>query len=87
MPRIAGLTRKQSESLLDLIARRVPLGAVAGSPGLDLGDEPFTEVDIRRGEDLFTGVERLANGGSAVPFLPHDRRSRRVERRTPRDPT
>ncbi len=62
MPRIAGLTRKQAEALLDLIAAESLLEE-SQFAGLDLGDEPFTEFDIRRGERLFSGDERLANGG------------------------
>ena len=62
MPRIAGLTAKQAEGLLDLIAAESLLEE-SQFAGLDLGDEPFSDHDIQRGEDVFAGTERLSNGG------------------------
>lgn len=62
MPRIAGLTAKQAEGLLDLIAAESLLEE-SQFAGLDLGDEPFSDYDIRRGEDLFAGTERLSKAG------------------------
>jgi mono/diheme cytochrome c family protein len=62
MPRIAGLTRKQAESLMDLVAAESLLEQ-SQFAGLTLGDEPFTAFDIQRGGEYFSGQRRLANGG------------------------
>ncbi len=62
MPRSAGLTRKQAEALLDLIAAE-SLQDESQFAGLDIGDEPFTRADIERGMALFSGEARLTNGG------------------------
>ena len=64
MPGVPGMTRKQAEALLDLIAAESVLEA-SQFAGLDLGDEPFTELDIRRGEEIFLGHRALANGAPA----------------------
>ena len=62
MPRVSGLTRKQTEALFDLIAAESALEQ-SQFAGLDIGDEPFTAADVDRGQALFTGMRRLANGG------------------------
>ncbi len=62
MPRIAGLTRKQAESLLDLVMAESLLEQ-SQFAGLGLGDEPFTALDIAWGEVYFSGTRRLLNGG------------------------
>jgi cytochrome c2 len=62
MPKIAGLTRKQAEGLLDLVAAESLLDQ-SQFAGLSLGDEPFSAFDIQRGEEYFAGTRPLLNGG------------------------
>jgi len=64
MPAVPGMSRKQADALLDLIAAESLLEA-SQFAGLDLGDEPFSALDIQRGEEIFVGHRRLANGGPA----------------------
>lgn len=64
MPTIMGMTRDQAERLLELIAAESQLEQSAFA-GLSIGDEPFTQADIDRGERLFLGVQHLSNGGPA----------------------
>ena len=62
MPAVMGMTRDQAERLLDLIVAESQLEQSAFA-GLSIGDEPFTQADIDRGERLFMGVQHLSNGG------------------------
>ncbi len=64
MPPVPGMTSKRAEALLDLIAAESAL-ETSQFAGLDLGDEPFTALDIRRGEEIFVGYRKLVNGGPA----------------------
>ncbi len=64
MTTIPGMSRSQAEALLDLIAAESLL-ETSEFAGLDLGDEPFTALDIERGEEIFMGRRKLANGGPA----------------------
>jgi len=64
MPVVVGMTRERAEAILDLIVAESGLEE-SQFAGLDIGDEPFTEVDIDRGRRIFRGDMRLANGGPA----------------------
>jgi mono/diheme cytochrome c family protein len=60
MPPTEGLTHEMAEALLDYIAAQSG-GPPVSAPQAD--ERPFTAADVARGRDLFTGRERLANGG------------------------
>jgi mono/diheme cytochrome c family protein len=62
MPPIAGMTRARAATLLDLITAESALPE-SEFAGLDIGDEPFSALDIERGRQLFEGRTGLANGG------------------------
>jgi mono/diheme cytochrome c family protein len=62
MPNIAGMTAERVESLLNLIEAESKLEK-SQFVGLKISDRPFTAADIERGRRLFTGVDRLKNGG------------------------
>lgn len=64
MPPVPGMTLQRAEAILDLIVAESAL-EVSQFAGLDLGDEPFSALDIQRGEEIFMGQRRLANGGPA----------------------
>ncbi len=64
MPNIAGMSRDQAERLMDLIDAESLLEESAFA-GLSIGDEPFTQAHIDRGERLFLGTQALENGGPA----------------------
>ncbi|MCH9651671.1 MAG: c-type cytochrome [Deltaproteobacteria bacterium] len=64
MTAVPGMSHTQAEALLDLIAAESLLEA-SQFAGLDLGDEPFTALDIERGEEIFMGHRKLVNGGPA----------------------
>lgn len=62
MPKPPGITRKRAEKLLDLIAEESQLER-SRYAGVSLSDRPFVPEDLQRGRALFTGRERLTNGG------------------------
>lgn len=62
MPNIAGMTRAKAEALLSLIDSESALEE-SEFAGLDIGDEPFTAMDIERGRQLFLGISPFANAG------------------------
>jgi mono/diheme cytochrome c family protein len=62
MPTISGMDRARSESLLGLIEAESKLEK-SQFVGLQISDRPFTSEEIDRGRRLFTGVDRLGNGG------------------------
>ncbi len=62
MPPVAGMTRQRAEALLDLILAESALPE-SEFAGLDIGDEPFSTVDIEQGRRIFLGARHLSNGG------------------------
>ena len=64
MPTVVGLTPERAAAILDLIAAESQLEA-SQFAGLDIGDEPFAEIDIELGRQMFRGRLRLVNGGPA----------------------
>jgi mono/diheme cytochrome c family protein len=63
MPQIAGITPEKAAALVDLIETESAL-EVSQFVGLSIGDQPFTEDDIRRGFEMFAGTRPLANGAA-----------------------
>ncbi|MFP3940621.1 MAG: cytochrome c [Thermoanaerobaculia bacterium] len=57
-----GMTREMAGRLLDLIEAESAL-ETSQFAGLSVADEPLGPEDVERGRALFTGLERLANGG------------------------
>jgi mono/diheme cytochrome c family protein len=64
MPNFPTMTRKRAAQLLDLIAAESKLEK-SQFVGVQVSNRPFTSADIRRGERLFLGTERLENEGAA----------------------
>lgn len=64
MPTVVGLTPEQADYLLDLIDAESALEE-SQFKGLQISNEPFTQVDVDRGFALFTGRVKLTNGGPA----------------------
>jgi len=64
MPVAPGITSERAGALLDLIAAESKLEK-SRFAGLDIGNQPFTDADIRRGRALFRGDARLKNAGAA----------------------
>jgi mono/diheme cytochrome c family protein len=64
MPTVVGLTPERAAAMLDLIAAESQLEA-SQFAGLDIGDEPFAEIDIELGRQMFRGRLRLVNSGPA----------------------
>jgi cytochrome c2 len=64
MPNIAGIDETKSSALLDMIQAesKLPKSQFAG---LNIGDQPFTPLDIANGRRIILGEKRLANGGPA----------------------
>lgn len=62
MPVIAGVTRDRASALLDLIAAESALEK-SHFEGIKFSDRPFTVHDVETGKLLFTGLEKLKNGG------------------------
>jgi len=63
MPRPEGLTRDNIASILDYIDRRS--SEVPREPAPPLPEPVFTPDDVARGQALYAGRARLANGGPA----------------------
>jgi len=64
MPSIPGMTAEKADFLLDLVEAESALPE-SQFKGLQISNEPFTPEDIQRGIALFTGQQRLKNGGPA----------------------
>ncbi|KXK31705.1 MAG: Cytochrome c [Candidatus Hinthialibacteria bacterium OLB16] len=64
MPSIPGMTAEKADFLLDLVEAESALPE-SQFKGLQISNEPFTPEDIQRGIALFTGHQRLKNGGPA----------------------
>lgn len=64
MPTIPGLNKNVAETLLDLIDAESAL-EVSQFVGLQISDEPFTQLQIENGRKLFVGTSQLQNGGPA----------------------
>lgn len=64
MPAIPGMTAEKAGFLLDLIEAESALPE-SQFKGLQISNEPFTPADVEHGFRLFTGVERLKNGGTS----------------------
>lgn len=64
MPTIAALTPERVDYLLELIEAESALEE-SQFKGLQLSNEPFTQVDVERGFAIFTGRRNLKNGGPA----------------------
>ena len=64
MPPVAGMTQQRAAALIDLIEAESALPE-SEFAGLDIGDEPFSSLDIERGRQLFGGLAPLTNGGPA----------------------
>lgn len=62
MPPAPGLTPALAEALLDLIEAESKLDG-SRFAGVELSDRSFTDVDVRRGRELFTGEALLEAGG------------------------
>lgn len=62
MPIIAGLTRDRAGVILDMIATESALEK-SQFEGIKFSDRPFTVQDVENGKLLFTGVQKLKNGG------------------------
>ena len=64
MPNISGIDETKASSLLDMIEResKLPKSQFAG---LNIGDQPFTALDIANGRRIILGEKKLANGGPA----------------------
>jgi mono/diheme cytochrome c family protein len=62
MPTIPGLTAEKADFLLDLIEVESALPE-SQFKGLQISNEPFTPADVQHGLALFTGGQRLKNGG------------------------
>jgi len=62
MPQVAGLTRDRANQLLDMIEAESALEK-SQFEGVKFSDRPFTAVDVELGRRLFTGTQRLKNGG------------------------
>lgn len=63
MPPIAGMTPEKASALVELIEAESALEA-SQFAGLTIGDQPFTDEDVRRGYEIFSGIRPLANGGA-----------------------
>lgn len=64
MPPVGGLTRERANLLLDLIEAESALEK-SQFEGVKFSDRPFTAADVELGKRLFTGKQRLKNGGPA----------------------
>ncbi|MEO2047394.1 MAG: c-type cytochrome [Pirellulales bacterium] len=64
MPNLPGMTRERAEKLLNLIEDESKLEK-SKFKGTPISNKPFTDVDRSQGRDLFLGVKRLQQGGSA----------------------
>jgi mono/diheme cytochrome c family protein len=64
MPTVAGMTKERCEKLLDLIEEESKLEK-SQFFGLQISNAPFTKDDRELGRDLFLGIARLENGGTA----------------------
>ena len=64
MPTVAGMNRQRAESLLKLIEAESKLERSAFA-GVQVPSKPFTPEEISQGHEIFTGRERLADGGPA----------------------
>lgn len=64
MPAVVGMTLEQADYLLDLIEAESALEE-SQFKGLQISSEPFTQADIDRGFAIFTGRQKLTNGGPA----------------------
>jgi mono/diheme cytochrome c family protein len=64
MPKVAGLDRARAEALLDLIKIESDKPD-SRFKGVQVSDRPFTAEDIAQGRAIFSGVQRLTNGGPA----------------------
>lgn len=64
MPVLPGMTRDRCENLLQLIEAESKLEE-SQFKGLQISDEPFTEVDRVQGRGIFLGKRRLEKGGAA----------------------
>jgi mono/diheme cytochrome c family protein len=64
MPNISGIDETKTSALLDMIEQesKLPKSQFAG---LNIGDQPFTSVDIANGRKIILGEKHLANGGPA----------------------
>lgn len=59
MPAVPGVDRALASALLDFIDAESKSGKAAAAPA---NDRPFSDADVRRGEQLFRGEARLASG-------------------------
>lgn len=64
MPNLPGMTRERVDKLLDLIEAESKLEK-SKFKGTPISNKPFTEVDRVQGRELFLGIKRLQQGGSA----------------------
>ena len=64
MPRVRGLTPEMADALIDYIEAQTRSTPTAPVP-LTITSRPFTQEDVRRGHDLFTGATRFDAGGPA----------------------
>jgi len=63
MTAAVGMTKEKAEALLDLIEAESKLER-SEFAGVQVSSAPFTEKDVRNGEDYFTGMTRFENGGA-----------------------
>jgi mono/diheme cytochrome c family protein len=64
MPTTFGITRDRAEALLNLIEEESKKERSVFA-GVQLPEGPFTAGDVREGEEIFLGYQRLKNGGPA----------------------
>ena len=64
MPNVAGMSKARAERLMDLIIAESKLEK-SQFKGVQIPTRPFTAADVESGRDIFTGRQRLENGGAA----------------------
>lgn len=64
MPIAPGMTRYRAEQILKLIAAESKLEK-SQFQGIQISNKPFTQQDRLAGHEIFIGVRRLKNGGTA----------------------
>lgn len=64
MPLAPGMSKQRAEDLIQLIEAESKLEK-SQFEGVKFSVRPFTELDRLTGQDYFTGVEKLKNGGTA----------------------
>jgi mono/diheme cytochrome c family protein len=64
MPTLPGMSPKLAGDLVDLIEAESALEK-SRFIGLQISDRPLTEADVKRGEELFHGIQAFASGAPA----------------------